>query len=233
MGVTSVQLDEGREANVVRLGSPGGRPVLYFHSPASSGEELDGAADEAARELGIELLTIVRRSLAGHDSGRCFMATVASDADLLVKALALASVVVLGWSGGAPYALAASERLGPVVPAVHLVSPLPGPLTGPDAVPHQSERLLHIATTSPTSSWVAAPGALRDYRAVVAPWPFDVRSVVQPVTIWAPTEDDIVPPRLVDHLARQLPHAETVNVPGSHDWIMENWSTVLRRIATP
>jgi pimeloyl-ACP methyl ester carboxylesterase len=59
------------------------------------------------------------------------MATVASDAVLFVKALGLESVAVLGWSGGAPYALAASERLGPVVRAVHLVSPLPGPLIGP------------------------------------------------------------------------------------------------------
>jgi pimeloyl-ACP methyl ester carboxylesterase len=232
VGVTSVQLAEGLEANVVRLGSPGGRPVLYFHSPASSGEELYGAAEDAARELGIELLTLVRRSLAAHDTGSHFMATVAIDADLLVKALGVESMAVLGWSGGAPYALAASERLGPVVRAVHLVSPLPGPLIGRDAVPDQSERLQQIATTSPTSSWVEVPGALRDYMAVVAAWPFDVRSVVQPVTIWAPSEDDIVPPRLVDHLARQLPHAERVDVPGSHDWIMENWSTVLRRIAT-
>lgn len=233
MGVTSIQLAEGREADVVRLGSPNGQPVLYFHSPATSGEELEGAAEEAARELGIEILTIVRRSLAFHDAGSSYMATVASDADLCVKALGLEWVAVLGWSGGAAYALAASERLGPLVPAVHLVSPVPGPLIGPDAVPHQSERLKQIAATSPASSWVAAPGAFRDYMAVVAPWPFDMRSVVQPVTIWAPTEDDIVPPRLVDHLARQLPHAETVRVAGSHDWIMENWSTVLRRIATP
>jgi pimeloyl-ACP methyl ester carboxylesterase len=193
---------------------------------------MNGAGEEAAGDLGIELLTIVRPSLTADDTGGRFMATVASDADLFVKALGLKSVAVLGWSGGAPYALAASARLGSVVPAVNLVSPLPGPLIGPDAVPHQSERLQEIATTSPTSSWVTAPGALRDYLAVVAPWPFDMRSVVQPVTIWAPTEDDIVPPRLVDHLARQLPHAETVDVPGSHGWIMENWSTVLRRIAT-
>jgi pimeloyl-ACP methyl ester carboxylesterase len=226
-----VQLAEGREANVVRLGSPGGRPVLYFHSPASSGEELDGVGEKAARELGIEVLTIVRQSLAFHDASSSFMATVASDAVLLVNALGLESVAMLGWSGGAPYALAASERLGPVVRALHLVSPLPGPLIGPDAVRHQSERLQQIATTSAMSSWVEAPGTLRDYMAVVAPWPFDVRSVMRPVTIWAPTDDDIVPPRLVDHLGRQLPHAETVHVPGSHDWIMENWSTVLQRIA--
>jgi pimeloyl-ACP methyl ester carboxylesterase len=229
----SVQLPEGRVVNVARRGRPRGRPVLYFHSPASSGEELEGAGEEAARALGIELFTIVRRSVAAHDAGHGFMATVASDARLTVQALALESVAVLGWSGGAPYALATSERLGPVATAVHLVSPLPGSLTGPDAVPDQSERLQQIATTSPTSSWVSAPGALRDYLALVAPWPFDLYSVAQPVTIWAPTEDDIVPPPLVDHLAHQLPHAETVNVSGTHNWIMDNWSTVLRRITTP
>lgn len=66
------------------------------------------------------------------------------------------------------------------------MSPLPGPLIGPDAVADQSPRLQQIATTSPSSSWVAAPGALRDYMAVVEPWPFDVGSVAQAVTIWAP-----------------------------------------------
>lgn len=229
--VARVQLANGREADVRRLGSRTGRPVLYFHSPASSGEELDGTAGQAAHELDIELLTIVRGSLADHEAQGSFMATVASNAVLLAEALGLESVVVLGWSGGGPYALAACDRLGLVASSAHLVSPLPGPLTGPDAVPHQSDRLQQIAATSPTSSWVAAPGALRDYMALVAPWPFDVRSVAQHVTIWAPAADEIVPPRLVEHLVRQLPHAETVRVHGSHDWITENWSTVLQRIA--
>lgn len=228
--VVRVQLANGREADVRRLGSPTGRPVLYFHSPASSGEELDGAAERAARELDIELLAIVRRSLADHDAHASFMATVASDTVLLVDALGLKSVIMLGWSGGGPYALAASDRLGPVARSVHLVSPLPGPLIGPHAVPHQSDRLQQIATTSPTSNWVTAPGALRDYLALVAPWPFDVSSVAQHVTIWAPTADEIVPPRLIDHLARQLPRAEIVHVHGSHDWITDNWSTVLQQI---
>jgi len=216
--VVSVALVDGRAAEVRRLGSPTGRPVLYFHSPAGSGEELDGAAERAAGELDIELLTIVRRSLADYGEAGSFMATVASDTVLVAEALGLSSVSVLGWSGGGPYALAASDRLGPVARSVHLVSPLPL-LTGSHAVPHPSDRLQQIAATSPTSSWVTAPGALRDYMALVAPWPFDVSSVAQPVTIWAPTEDEIVPPRLIDHLARQLPRVEIVHVHGSHDWI--------------
>lgn len=231
MDVATVQLANGRQADVRRFGSSTGQPVLYFHSPASSGQELDGAADRAATQLDIKLLTIVRRSLADHDELASFMATVASDSALLAEALELESAVVLGWSGGGPYALAASERLGPLARSVHLVSPLPGPLIGPYAVPHQSARLQQIAATSPTSSWVTAPGALRDYLGLVAPWPFDVSAVAQHVTIWAPTADEIVPPQLIDHLTRQLSRTETIHVPGSHDWIADNWPTVLQQIA--
>lgn len=233
MDITRVHLAGGRGADIHRCGRPGGRPVLYFHSPATSGEELEGAADGAARELGVELLTLVRRSLDHDEAQGSFMATVASDTVLLVQALGLEAVAVLGWSGGGPYALAAAARLGPVARSVHLVSPLPGPLTGPHAVPHQTERLRQIAATAPTSTWVQAPGALRDYRALVASWPFDVASVTPAVTIWAPAADEIVPPSLAGHLAGQLPRAETVPVPGAHDWLMENWSTVLQRITDP
>lgn len=105
------------------------------------------------------------------------MAQVASTACLVVDALGLESVVVLGGSGGAPHALAASVQLGPVVSAVHLVSPVPGPLAGPDAVPHQTDRLRQIAATSPASEWATVPGALSDYRALATPWPFALDSV--------------------------------------------------------
>jgi len=231
--VEQIRLVDGREVDVARWGAFGARPVLYFHSPATSGEELEGAAESAAAALDIEMLVIVRRSVAGPDDPRDFMAAVASNAAQIVEALGLESVDILGWSGGAPYALAAANRLRSAVATVHLVSPVPGPLSGPDAVDvrSQSQRLREIAETSPSSSWAAAPGTLRDYLGLVAPWPFDVRSVVSPVTIWAPSNDEIVPPQLVEHLSLRLPHAETVNVSGSHNWITEHWPTVLRRMA--
>lgn len=230
MVIANIQLAGGTSVDIARLGRPAGRPVLYFHSPATSGEELTGAADQAAQLSGIELLTIVRPSIAVDDHV-AFVAQVASTVELAVAALDLGSVAVLGWSGGAPYALAASAQLGPAVSVVHLVSPLPGPLVGPDAVPRQTERLRQLARTSPSSSWATAPGALRDYQALAAPWPFAVSSVRQPVTIWSPADDSIVPPGLADRLAGQLLHAERIDVPGTHDWLMENWTTVLERIA--
>lgn len=231
MNVERVELARGRAVEVIRLGRAGGHPVLYFHSPASSGEELIGAADGAAVELGIELLSVVRPSVTDDDPAESFVSTVGVHAALLVDALALAPVSVLAWSGGAPYALAAAIRLDAAVQSVHLVSPVPGPLVGPDAVADQTDRLRQIATTTATSGWVVAPGSLRDYRAVVAPWPFDSGSVTQPVTIWAPDQDEIVPPRLVRHLADQLPEASTVTVEGAHDWVIGNWPQVLQRLA--
>ncbi|MCP3910892.1 MAG: hypothetical protein GY713_08070 [Actinomycetia bacterium] len=142
----------------------------------------------------------------------------------------LKSLVVLGWSGGAPYALAASARLGSMATSIHLVSPLPGSLTGSDAVPGQSERLRQVATTTATSSWVSGPAALRDYQAVAAPRTFDVRDVGQPVTIWSPSEDEIVPPPMIERLRQRLPDASIVEVAGDHGWLTENWGTVLSRL---
>ena len=226
-----VRLVGGQVVDVARRGALGGRPVLYFHSPATSGEELDGPAERAAAEMGIEILVIIRRSIAAPLGHRGFMAAVASVAIQIVEALELHSVDVLGWSGGAPYALATAHRLGSVVSSVHLVSPVPGPLVGPDAVPLQTPRLSEIAEMSTSSSWASAPGALRDYLSIVGPWPFDVRLVDSPVTIWAPTNDEIVPPRLVEHLSRRLPQAETITVAGSHNWIIEHWPTVLTRLS--
>ncbi len=231
MPLEQLRLADGQVVDVARRGAPGARPVLYFHSPATSGEELEGAAERAAADLGIEILVIVRRSIAAPWGHRGFMAAVASMATQIVEALELESVDILGWSGGAPYALATAHSLGSAATMVHLVSPVPGPLAGPDAVPLQTPRLREIAETSPSSSWAAAPGALRDYLGIVAPWPFDARSVGSPVTIWAPTNDEIVPPRFVEHLSLRLPQAETVTVTGSHNWIIEHWPTVLTRLS--
>ena len=223
-----LSLPGGRSAEVGSVGPEDGEPVLYFHSPSTSGEEL-GAAASAATQLRLRILTVRRPSLQCDEPDR-FVATVAEDAASVAELLALRRPVVMGWSGGAPYALAMSARPGFEAASVVLVSPLPGPLTGPDAVPDQSARLREVANTTSNSSWASGPSTLRDYQAVAAPWPFDASSITRPVTIWAPVEDQIVPLHLAGHLARSLPSCEIVEVPGAHDWLIENWETVLKRI---
>ncbi len=228
MNVLEVALPLDRSAQLGVVGPEDGDVVLYFHSPATSGEELADATATAA-ELRLRLLSVKRPSIACVDAAQ-FVDTVAEDVVAVTEALGLKGVVILGWSGGAPYALAASALLGSTVTSINLVSPVPGPLTGPDAVSSQSERLRQVANTTAASSWISGPAVLRDYRAIAAPWTFDVRSVTQPVTIWSPAEDEIVPPRLVEHLGQRLPDATIVKVAGGHEWLTANWGAVLRRV---
>lgn len=209
------------------MGPKGGRPVLYFHSPATSGEEVSTAAS-AAEQLDLRLISLRRPSIVSHQ-GDDFVSAVAEHTERLIEVLGLDEPAVVGWSGGAPYALAATVRLGREVSAVHLVSPVPGPLRGPDALPNQTGRLREVAATTAASSWVTGPAMLRDYQALASPWNFDLGAINQLVTIWAPTDDEIVPLHLLEHLSHRLPIVDVVEVAGSHDWLMDNWSTVLAR----
>lgn len=111
-----------------------------------------------------------------------------------------------------------------------MISPVPGPLVGDSAIAHQSERLEAIARTTPLSDWAQSPAAFRDYAGLVGPWSFDFADIRQHVTIWAPESDEIVPPNLVEQLAHHLLDSETNAVGGDHNWIMDNWVTVFRRI---
>ena len=61
-----IDLGSGRQATVRRGGLLSGLTALYYHSPATSGEEMDGEGEAAALKCGIELITIERHTL-NHD----------------------------------------------------------------------------------------------------------------------------------------------------------------------
>lgn len=227
MEVLELQLPD-QVVEIAVTGPDHGRPVLYFHSPSTSGQELEGAR-LAAERLQIRLFTL-RRSSVSCDAAARFVETVARTVVDMVQALALDHTALVGWSGGAPYALASAANLGSRVSSIHLVSPVPGPLTGPNAVPDQSPRLQQVANTTASSPWSTGPSTLRDYKAIAAPWTFDLESVEPHVTIWAPTDDDIVPVRAVQHLKANLARCDIIEVSGAHDWFTGNWSTVLQEM---
>lgn len=187
-------------------------------------------AASAAERFNLRLISLRRPSIVSQP-GDDFVTAVAEHTETVINVLGLDEPAVVGWSGGAPYALAALSRLGREISEAHLVSPVPGPLRGPDAAPNQTERLRQIANTTAASSWATGPATLRDYRAVASPWNFDIGGIRQRVTIWAATTDEIVPLHLVKHLAQSLPNADVVEVVGSHDWLMDNWPTVLARLS--
>lgn len=229
MNVMRLSLRDGPPVDVGVIGPDSGHPVLYFHSPATSGEELRDAGS-VADQLHLRLVTLKRPSIVGDDPTR-FIDAVATNTAAVIDALSLDRPVLLAWSGGAPYALAAAALLGSAVESVHLVSPVPGELNGPNAISDQTERLREVAETTPTSPWATDASTRRDYRALASPWPFSINSLAQPVTIWAPRGDEIVPPRLVDQLAGQMRNNRVLEVSGAHDWFRQNWSMVLERIA--
>jgi len=188
-----------------------------------------GDAAEAAVELDLRLISVRRPSII-CENPNAFVDVVAEQTEGVVDELGLELPVLLGWSGGTPYALATAIRLGSRVPFVHLVSPVRGTLTGPRALGNQSERLRDVAQSTAESPWISGPAALRDYQAVTAPWPIEVESALQDVIIWSPSDDEIVPPPLLKDMAARMPRARVIEVSGTHGWLTENWAAVLTRL---
>lgn len=62
MKVQQVQLRDHRSVEVAVVGQDRSRPVLYFHSPSTSGEEMRDATSAAAK-LDIRMISIRRPSV--------------------------------------------------------------------------------------------------------------------------------------------------------------------------
>jgi pimeloyl-ACP methyl ester carboxylesterase len=113
---------EGRKIALVEHGDPAGRPVFLFHgTPASRlGFEY---IDRPARERGIRVICPDRPGI-GH-SERLLSHTLrgyAGEVLALADALAIGRFAVVGYSGGASYALSCAAGGGPRVTAAALMA---------------------------------------------------------------------------------------------------------------
>jgi len=150
-GIT--ELARGRRLAWEEYGHPDGVPVLYFHGVPSTGLDVgmfDGP--RLADELGIRLLSVDRPGCGRSDpQPKRRLVDWPDDVQALADGLGLEQFAVLGWSGGAPYALACAERLGDRVRAVALVSgvvPFGNP--GIAAATHPTpRRFFRLCLTSP------------------------------------------------------------------------------------
>lgn len=228
MDTIELALDRNGPVELATVGEADGRPVLYFHSPATAAEELS-AAESAAKAAGVRIIVLRRQSVRCNDPAE-FLDAVAECIEAVLAQLGVGSVPIVGWSGGAPHALCAAKRLGARASSIGLVSPVPGPLTGPKAIANQSDRLRTIAGSTASSDWITGPAVLRDYQAITGPWPFDVATTTQHVSIWAPDADNVVPPHLLVDMQQNLDSATLYEVSGSHGWLKHNWPTVLESL---
>jgi pimeloyl-ACP methyl ester carboxylesterase len=113
---------DGRRLGYADAGLRSGRPVVFFHGTPSS--RLDAVwLHDAAVRAGWRLIALDRPGI-GLSTPRPdgSVLNLADDVASLLDALDIDRSAVLGYSGGAPYALAAAHRLADRVDLVGLVS---------------------------------------------------------------------------------------------------------------
>ncbi|MGJ5817627.1 alpha/beta fold hydrolase [Paludibaculum fermentans] len=120
----TIILHDGRRIGVVERGDPGGRPVFYFHGFLGSRLEMI-ANEQVLRRFGIRWIGIDRPGvgLSPVDDVGSY-ADWAVDADELAEQLGAQKFSVLGWSAGAPLALAVAARLPDRVDRVAIAAPI-------------------------------------------------------------------------------------------------------------
>jgi pimeloyl-ACP methyl ester carboxylesterase len=194
--------------------------VLHFHSPGAFPLEVDGLAP-MAKAAGVRVLGLEREVLQGP--GLDSVAGVAKAAVEHMNASLPERFGVLGWSGGAPFALGAAalfpERVGQAV----VVCPLPGWLRGDGAVPASTARLAAIASGNLPGPFSA------DMDVLAEPWKFEIEAISVPLIVWYSDDDPVIPSDLVEQQLGALPSSSLHRFPtGGHFLPMGKWDELLR-----
>lgn len=108
---STLKLRDGRTLGYATVGAPEGRVMLYFHGGMSSRLDVD-FADKQLVNLDVKIIAPDRPGIGLSDRqvGRT-LSDWASDVRELLVQLNLKNLPLLGWSLGAPYALACSALL--------------------------------------------------------------------------------------------------------------------------
>jgi pimeloyl-ACP methyl ester carboxylesterase len=118
----AVRLDDGRRLGFVAYGEPSDPALLYFHGHPGSRLEARFLAD-AARRAGLRLIGLDRPGLGLSDhQPRRRLSNFSDDVLHVINRLGLQRVAIIGYSGGAPYALDCTYRLSGRVTACAVVS---------------------------------------------------------------------------------------------------------------
>lgn len=108
---STLKLMDGRTLGYATVGAPDGREVLYFHGGMSSRLDVE-FADKQLVNLNVKIIAPDRPGIGLSDRqiGRT-LSNWADDTRELLVALNLKNLPLLGWSLGAPYALACAAFL--------------------------------------------------------------------------------------------------------------------------
>lgn len=128
----SAILSDGRKLGYAEYGSPGGRPIFYFHGYPSSRYEA-ALTDRVAQDLNLRIIAADRPGygLSDHQSKRS-LADWSGDVVELADRLGIEHFAVLGVSGGGPYASCCAWKIPERLRAVGIVCGL-GPVDNADS----------------------------------------------------------------------------------------------------
>lgn len=152
-----LRLSDGRVLGYLEYGDPAGRPLFLCHG--FLGSRLDRHPDDAlTAALGVRMIALDRPGIGLSTPQRNRdIAAWPDDIVALADSLGINRFAVLGFSWGAPYALACAYRIPDRVSAIGLVSPMPYWIVGAGAsktLPPRFKRLSRIVQVAPVLLYV-------------------------------------------------------------------------------
>lgn len=120
----TIVLHDGRRVGIAEFGDTGGRPVFYFHGFLGSRLERI-AGDDILRRYGVRWIGVDRPGvgLSGIDEHGSY-SDWAEDIGEVAEQLGIDRFGVMGWSAGAPLALAAAALLPQHIDRVAIAAPV-------------------------------------------------------------------------------------------------------------
>ncbi|MEZ0490813.1 alpha/beta fold hydrolase [Kineococcus sp. TBRC 1896] len=219
---TELELPDGRALGIHDTGPDAGASVVLWHGGSpNTGEPPAPWRDDGERWIGVDRPGYGRSTrLPGRR-----VADVTTDVGAVLDHLGIATCRTVGHSGGASHALACAALLPDRVTAALCLSglspgdPLEAPDTG-DEIPFTPEDRAVLAGPWAWFETVVAeasgsPGFDDDELAHAGDWGFDPAVTTVPVRIVHGEADLVVPIGHAYRLARLLPAAELVVVPGA------------------
>jgi pimeloyl-ACP methyl ester carboxylesterase len=127
-------MPDGRRLGYAEFGDPRGPLVLWFHGTPGARRQVPPVAREASKDLGLRIVCVERPGV-GDSTDHLYrrLSDWAADVAVVADRLGHERFMVVGLSGGAPYALACAHELGGRVVAAGLLGSLV-PIAGEDAV---------------------------------------------------------------------------------------------------
>jgi pimeloyl-ACP methyl ester carboxylesterase len=150
----SLLLPSGRHIGIAEQGDPYGVPILFFHGFVGSRLQCPSNGTVAG-SLGARVIAVDRPGIGlsdPHTNRKVLDWT--EDVKQLATVLQLERFAIIGWSAGAPYALACAYRMPQQVVALALASPMGGWFLGPGATHHISDESRHLMQFVHYAPWM-------------------------------------------------------------------------------